>query len=671
MSDFMKFKTAIKNKLDLMSTTELFRVDVDKDTLWETYLSSFPDDTNPMYKERTEHDCQCCKQFIRSAGGIVIIEENELMSIWDINIGGHFQVVSDALSDLVKQYNIKDYFLHFENSLGTDHNHQQLEDGDVKKWEHFHYALPSKYVKRNMAIGTTLSDIRSNKEVFKRGLESISFDAINTVLELIEQNSIYRGAENKSIIELFLEIKKEYDGLEDKHKDNFCWIASKKIGSASKIRNSSIGTLLVDLSEGKSLNASVSSFESKVAPTNYKRPSALITKSMINNAQKKVKELGIEESLKRRYAVIEDITVNNVLFADRIARRSMDVFDEMTEEVPDKIDKWAKVDEVTISAFVKDILPKANNIELLLENRHNNNLMSLIAPIDVEAKQIFKWHNNYSWNYNGEVADSMKERVKRAGGRVDGVLRFSIQWNDGDNNQNDFDAHCIEPDGNLISYPVKTIVQRSSGVLDIDIVNPGNSIAVENITWSDIDKMQSGTYKFLVHNYSHNGGKTGFTAEIEYNGEQYSYTYDKELRQDEKVVVAKIKFSKNTGIKFIESLPSSQASKEIWNISTQKFHRVSMIMNSPNHWDGKKTGNKHLFFILDGCKNDKKSRGFFNEFLKEELTEHRKVFEVLGSKMKTEESENQLSGLGFSSTQKNHVLCKVTGSFNRTIKINF
>ena len=48
-----------------------------------------------------------------------------------------------------------------------------------------------------------------------------------------------------------------------------------------------------------------------------------------------------------------------------------------------------------------------------------------------------------------------------------------------------------------------------------------------------------------------------------------------------------------------------------------------------------------------------------------------KVFEVLGSKMKTEESEDQLSGLGFSTTQRNSVFCKITGSFARTIEIVF
>ena len=95
-----------------------------------------------------------------------------------------------------------------------------------------------------------------------------------------------------------------------------------------------------------------------------------------------------------------------------------------------------------------------------------------------------------------------------------------------------------------------------------------------------------------------------------------------------------------------------------------------MIMNSPNHWDGEETGNKHRFFVLENCIQEGKARGFFNEFLKEEMREHRKVFEVLGSKLKAEESDNQLSGIGFSTTTRNQLLCKVTGSFARTIKIN-
>lgn len=670
MGNFSDFKLAVEEQFTKLAESDLFKTEVSKEELWDTYLNSFPEGTNPIFKERTEHDCQCCKQFIRACGSTVAIIDNKLVSIWDIEVDGFYQDVADALSELVKSREIRNTFLHMQNHLGTDNNLQLLEDGKVRQWDHFHFKLPNKFVKRGIDIGSALSVTRSRKDVLKRALNEITLEAIETVIELIDQKSIYRGEENKAVVELLLTHKKAYDLVSEAEKDNYVWRTSLKVGGVSGIRNTAIGTLLVDISEGMELDGAVRKFEAMVAPSNYKRPTALITKGMIDKAQKKVEELGIGDALQRRYARTEDITINNVLFADRSVKKAMNVFEELTEAVVDKVPSLDKVEEVDINTFMESILPKADSVELMFENRHSNNLMSLIAPEEVDAKPIFKWDNNFSWAYNGEVADSMKERVKKAGGDVNGILRFSIQWNDGDDNQNDFDAHCIEPNGNLIHYPSKGQRHPSSGVLDVDIITPGHKVAVENITWNNKSKMLEGEYHFLVHNYSHNGGRTGFTAEIEYDGQIYSYVYNKGLRQDEKVTVAKILFNKKTGIEIVESLPSTQSSKEVWGLATQKFQKVEMVMNSPNYWDGKNTGNKHWFFILQGCKNEKPARGFFNEFLKEDLTEYRKVFEVLGSKMKTQASDEQLSGIGFSSTQHNHVFCRVSGSFNRTIKIN-
>ena len=91
-------------------------------------------------------------------------------------------------------------------------------------------------------------------------------------------------------------------------------------------------------------------------------------------------------------------------------------------------------------------------------------------------------------------------------------------------------------------------------------------------------------------------------------------------------------------------------------------------MLSPNYWDGQAIGNKHYFFMLDGCRNPDPVRGFYNEFLSDELRPHRKVFEVLSASMKCTPTKDQLSGLGFSSTQRNDVHCKVD---NRPYKITF
>ena len=51
------------------------------------------------------------------------------------------------------------------------------------------------------------------------------------------------------------------------------------------------------------------------------------------------------------------------------------------------------------------------------------------------------------------------------------------------------------------------------------------------------------------------------------------------------------------------------------------------------------------------------------------MDENRKVLEILGGKVKIEDSNNQLSGLGFSDTKRSDIIVKVTGKFTRTLKV--
>ncbi|ASZ77669.1 hypothetical protein [Salmonella phage SP1] len=103
MAEFKPFATAVNNNVLAMSATGLFMTNIDKDALWDLYLASFPAGTNPLYRERTEHDCTCCKQFIRNIGGVVTIDsELNVISIWDnIDLGNEYDVVAAALSAYV------------------------------------------------------------------------------------------------------------------------------------------------------------------------------------------------------------------------------------------------------------------------------------------------------------------------------------------------------------------------------------------------------------------------------------------------------------------------------------------------------------------------------------------------------------------------------------------
>lgn len=665
---FSQFKTAVQRQFNQMKNLNLYRSSIDKDKLWELYLSSFPEGTNPMYRERTEHDCSSCRQFVKNAGALVAIVDNKLASIWDVQVGGFYQVVADALATAVRSTPIENVFCHYENQIGIDKNYQQTDIG-VLTWEHFHVQLPTEVVCAKSSIGETLGQYQAKKDVFQRGLHEITLESMDTVLELISQNSLYRGEEHKHTITQFLQLKKEFNQAPDK--DLFCWHHAKQTSQAiTHIRNSVIGTLLTDLSEGVDLERAVKAFEVKVAPSNYQRPTALVTKAMVDKARQEIEELGLTSALERRYAVLEDITINNVLFADRSARQVLtkDAFDEIaTSSVKKKF--LGKVEEISVDQFLQNILPTVTSLEVMVENKHVGNFVSLIAPCDLTAPNLFKWNNPFSWSYQGEMADSIKERVKAAGGNVVGDVCCRLAWD----NKDDLDFHMVEPKGNVITYHSKREISACGGMLDLDANGSDGmrSDPAENIFYSSLEKMKRGVYELRVHQYYVRERKNpGFTVEVEVKGKLHSFNYSKAVRQGELITVAKLIRDEN-GVEVVPVLPLTAAVKQVWGLSTQSFHKVSTVMLSPNYWDNQAVGNKHLFFMLDGCANEGKARGFFNEFLATELVKHRKVMELVGAKMRTEESERQLSGLGFSSTQRSSVLCKVSGNFTRTIKINF
>ena len=347
-------------------------------------------------------------------------------------------------------------------------------------------------------------------------------------------------------------------------------------------------------------------------------------------------------------------------------------FEAMAKSLGTDPKKFGRAEEIGIEKFVKEVLPTAAGLELFMENRFSKNMVSLIAPQDKSAPSMFKWSNGFSWAYTGNMADSdIRENVKAAGGKVDGVLRFSIQWNDvpGEWDENDEDAHCIEPDKNHIYY-VRKWNSRTDGRLDVDITHPSrDKVAVENITWPDIKKMKEGEYSFYVNCFASRGGKTGFRAEIEFDGNIYSFNYDKPLHGGQNVAVAKVTL-KDGKFSIKELLPSSTSTREIWGVNSNQFVPVSVAMYSPNYWDEQTgNGNRHYFFMLKDCVNTEKPNGFYNEFLKADLLQHKRVFEALGSQMAVQSVDDQLSGVGFSETQHNSFIVKVQGATERVLKV--
>lgn len=665
--EFKKFSNTISAKFGKMAKNPLFVVDVDVNDMWNHYLDSFPEGTNEVVKERREYDCQCCKHFIRRIGHVVSVKNGKMDSIWDVDAEYPYDVVSAAMHEYVSNRPIKNVFMSSDAKIGNKTTHDLDEAGGVIKYNHYEIKTPRGCQVAD--IPTKQSWFSATAGVFRRGLDELSLVAIDEIMELIDRNAIYRGEQFKSDVEGFRKLMDKYRKLNsDTARNIFVWENIKS--PSARFRNTVIGTLAIDLSEGMDIEAAVSKYEAKVAPANYQRSSSLISASMVKSAMKTIDELGLQDNLKRRLAHVDDVSVNNVLFADRSTRKMMRDAESLTDllmtevvKSPPKKSK-GKVDDILIDDFIKDVLPNIKSLEVEVKNTHTPNMMSVIAPAVSTDKKLFQWDNGFSWSYANNMTDStIKQKVRSAGGNVDAVLRSSLSWF----NTDDLDIHVHDAQGRHIYYGNKC------GCLDVDMnVNNSGAVrdAVENVSWMN---PLTGTYKVSVNNYTKRENiDVGCEIEIESGGVTHTFSYNKAVRGT--VSIVDFYFDKN-GVVTIKKVYDGVQSgakvnhREHWDITLDKFNKVDMMMLSPNHWDGQNIGNKHYFFILDKCLNPEPARGIYNEFLIPELRKHRKVFEILGDKTKCEVTDNQLSGVGFSSTKRNDMLVRLDGG--RVMNLKF
>lgn len=673
--DFTPFSNAVDaqfKKLTEQANAVLVRVDISGDDLYEKYLDAYPTEHNGIFRERREYDGNYDKNYIRRLGNVVsVTADGTVNTIWNVKVPSYFQDVADALHALVSSLPLKEVFLTTEPTAGSKPNKDNTSD---IIWTHFYSRVPSQFVIDKYNIGTKQGEITATIDVFARGLEAFTLDAAQTVLELINTNALYRGAEFKTAVQSFVTYKTAFDKITDpKAKRAFILYNAIKKGPQVRFRSSVIGTLVEDISLGVDLEKAVASFEAKVAPSNYKRTSAVVTPRMVEDAKKTINELGLMDSLSRRFATPTDINVNNVLFTSQIDK-PLTVLDELTSDASRQAPKAInRTDPISINDFIEKVLPTAQKVEALVENSHTSKLMTLLTAQYATAPDLFKWNNPFSWSYNGNITDAIQERVKRAGGSVDGVLRVSLAWY----NKDDLDIYIDEPTKNTIMYCDRN--GDTGGVLDVDANSPSSrhiDDPVENVVWADDRRLVKGRYLVRVNQYqTRSRDNVGFELQVAFGGNIHNFHYKKAVSGT--VTAFAIDYDGNnfTITNVNPDLESSTASREVWGVKTNEFVPVTSIMLSPNYWDGQAIGNKHTFFILENCATDEQTRGFYNEFLKPDLEKHRKVFELLGSKTSVTPDLNnpvdQVAGLGFSETVRSKLTVRVTGKTIRTYEVQF
>lgn len=686
---FQIFSMQLKARVeDFLKKDNLFNLKINKDKVWELYLESIPSEHNQVFKERRYYDCNCCRHFLQHMAGIVEIKEDgEVESIWDFETDTYFKQSVKELRKYAHSIDVNEIEnLSFnprtlrkqkgsnKKILGVKYNVD--EDGLV--FNHFYAEnIPSKYV------DCKNTNLINKKTSLKNTLEVFNLEAIEKTQEAVKEYNLPRFQEKRPIIQKLRDLMFDYANIEEENKEAWLWLVSLKNSEIiTSFKNTSAGSLIDDIAKGEDVYSASMKYFSKVDPTKYQqKQNEELSKREIEKVEKYLKENDYMNSIPRRFAEIHDISVNDVLFSNANVRPLMNDSESLFASLkPTKSEapNSNKITEISLQEFISK-LSDTEKVEILFTPNLEKHLCSLIAPVNKEAKSLFKWNNGFSWAYNGNIADSsIREQVKKKGGKVDGVLVCSLAWNFEDRkNLSDLDLHVKEPEGGYIYYPKKRKKMPSSGMLDVDIIDPEreSSFSVENINYTDMKKMPNGKYEFYVNLFSGGRGmKNGFDIQLKifdkiieykYTDREYSYINGNATSAIHIATIEK----QGSKLKLIEGVGLTPITNKTdvhktWNMNTNTYQEVLVASYSPNYWTQNevKTGYQHLMLFCKDTINEENPNGFFNEFIKKDiLNQGKAVIQVLGKKAKVKDNQEQLSGFGIALDKRIEFTVKIDG----------
>lgn len=619
-------------------------------SLFTTYLENIEPDDNPIFRERRYFDGTYDHNFIRRVGNLAMITPDyKLVSLWDFESHTLFENAREALSNAIHNGQIVDIYLEKEHIAGHKPNADNENPSII--WEHYYVELPDTLVNtRN--IDTAKHEVRDAHDVLKRTVQEVNIEDLHTVIDLIQENNLYRGQEFLSNLQKWVVLKKDYD----KHQsEEYLWFNAIKFGRSVGYRSTVIGTLISDLYNGIELESAIKMYESKVAPHNYKRPKSIVTAKMVEEAKETLEKLGFLDSIYRRAAKLTDIPADKILFTSQ-EQKAFNVFDDMTKDskASTKKTKIEDAKEMSIQDLLKE-LKDLQKLELLPTNALQANQLVLTEAVNQDAPSPFLWSNKLSWAYiNSDTADAVTMRVKNAGGNVDGDVRVSLSWD----NKDDLDLSLYKVGSRYKIYFGNR--NEFGGTLDVD-ANAWSIMSepVENIFWHNMHDLKDGKYVVIVNNYQKRTNEfQGFKLQFATTEEIVTFTHPhNDVKHKEFLTFEK----SNGSIKLInidKNLVSQGKS-----ISSDKFIEIKHVLMSPNTWN-KEIGNKHFILLTEDIEVNEPVRGFFNEQLNSQLTPHRKVTEILGSKLKIQpvefESNDVAKGYGFSETMDANLILRLT-----------
>jgi hypothetical protein len=371
-----------------VGTGPLFTTNVEG--LWDIYLDTF------LAGNRQYHNCNSCRHFIERFGGLVTIGDNGIAhpAIWNVDDADILHADAFAkMEHAVRRATVNGVFFSPLPEWGSD---------VTGIWRHLHVVPPKELVfdSRTQSADQAMAEKREDFKNVQRALEEFSPPMLAQALSLLNADALYRSEKVLGPARWLMNLHAMIDAHKGR-RTNLVWraVATAPVGFCHP-RSSMIGTLLEDLAQGLPFETVARRFKDKMDPLQYQRPQAPPTMGNIEQAEKIIAKLGIEKSLERRYARVEEIEALWRPVVDPAQQRG-GVFGHLKpKDSKTPAPMTISGPSMTFEKFRRTLMTSAKSMDMYVPNV--GSFSALLTAVHPDAPPILQWdreeqRNPFSW----------------------------------------------------------------------------------------------------------------------------------------------------------------------------------------------------------------------------------------------------------------------------------
>lgn len=360
----------------------------DTSPLYETFLQGLSPDARPTYQ------CHACRAFVNRYGSLVTLDEHGASTplLWPLP-----DIVPDLFSTAVHHVyhrvldaKVTGVFLSPLATWGMPESPPTLQ-GHV--WTHLYAHVPDalRHPQGKLTAGQAMAEKREDHRLLGEAIGKYPRALAQQAVAFLQTEQFYRAEKVLGVAQWFLALHETLAGTQHRRRRAaLLWraVASTPPGWCH-IGTTMVGTLLDDMASGLPFAACTRKFADKMHPLRYQRPQALPTEGAVDRAEKLVAQMGIAQSLERRYATMADIQEFVWRPSDTIRPSAIGgIFTQLRTRAAPIVETGRQI--VTWRKFAEEVLPMVVSMECYIPTKAWS-YVALTTATHADAPPILQW----------------------------------------------------------------------------------------------------------------------------------------------------------------------------------------------------------------------------------------------------------------------------------------